>query len=215
MWRVPELNAQYISRMEDVLAVYEKPYNAAEPVVCIDEKPISLHRDVRPPTPAQPGREARRDNEYQRCGTANVFCAVEPKAGRHFTRPTPHEFARMAIAYPAAKTIHLVTDNLDIHCRKSRVGCYGAEFGDYLWRHFTVRYTPQHGSRRNQAEIEIGLFSRQCLGRRRIPGLAALQRQAHERNQTIRRTGTKISWQFNRQDARRRFGPNKNQFTRL
>jgi putative transposase len=67
----------------------EQPYNPDEPVVCLDEKPVTLHADVRPASPAKPGREARRDNEYKRCGTANVFCAVEPKVGRHFTFPTP------------------------------------------------------------------------------------------------------------------------------
>ena len=79
--------------MEDVLATYEKPYTAAEPVVCLDEKPVTLHADIRPPIPAAPGRTAKRDNEYKRCGTANVFCAVEPKAGRHFTLPTPNRSA--------------------------------------------------------------------------------------------------------------------------
>ena len=73
MWCVAELNAEYIQKMEDVLAVYEKPYNPAEPVVCLDEKPVSLHADVRAPIPAKPGRVAKRDNEYKRCGTANVF----------------------------------------------------------------------------------------------------------------------------------------------
>jgi hypothetical protein len=71
--------------MEDVLAVYEKPLSAREPVVCIDEKPVLLHQEVRPPVALQPGRVARRDAEYRRCGTANVFCGVQPKAGRHFT----------------------------------------------------------------------------------------------------------------------------------
>ena len=84
-----ELDDEYIDHMEDVLERYEKPYDPAEPVICLDEKPVTLHADVRPSTPAEPGREARRDSEYQRCGTANVFCAVEPKAGRRFTFPTP------------------------------------------------------------------------------------------------------------------------------
>jgi DDE superfamily endonuclease len=79
MWCVAELSPEYIEKMEDVLAVYEKPYNAAEPVVCIDEKPVTLHAEVRPPIPMAPGKIAKRDNEYERCGTANVFCAVEPK----------------------------------------------------------------------------------------------------------------------------------------
>jgi hypothetical protein len=100
--------------MENVLERYEQRYDPQEPVVCLDEKPVTRHADVRPTSPAQPGREARRDNEYQRCGTANVFCAVEPKAGRQFTLPTRDrsglEFAQVAVtlalAYPNAKTIH-------------------------------------------------------------------------------------------------------------
>ena len=84
MWCVAELDEQYIARMEDVLAVYEKPLSVREPVVCIDEKPVVLHQEVRPPVAMQPGRVARRDAEYRRCGTANVFCGVQPKAGRHF-----------------------------------------------------------------------------------------------------------------------------------
>src|SRR6202171_1438222 len=93
MWCVAELNPEYIEKMEAVLAVYEKPYNAAEPVVCIDEKPVTLHAELRAPIPMAPGKIAKRDNEYQRRGTANVFCAVEPKAGRHFTLPTPNRSA--------------------------------------------------------------------------------------------------------------------------
>ena len=85
MWCVAELNEEYVAKMEDVLATYEQPYDAREPVVCLDEKPVTLHAEVRPASSARPGREARRDSEYKRCGTANVFCAVEPKAGRHFT----------------------------------------------------------------------------------------------------------------------------------
>src|ERR1700680_3892023 len=88
MWCVAELDKEYIARMEDVLAVYEKPLSAREPVVCIDEKPVVLRQEVRPPVAMQPGRVARRDAEYRRCGTANVFCGVQPKAGRHFTKLT-------------------------------------------------------------------------------------------------------------------------------
>ena len=74
--------------MEDVLAVYEKPLSEREPVVCMDEKPVVLHQDVHPPQAMRPGRVARRDGEYQRCGTANLFCGVEPKAGRYFPKVT-------------------------------------------------------------------------------------------------------------------------------
>lgn len=101
MWCVPELNEEYLRKMEDVLETYERPYNPDEPVVCLDKKPVVLDADVRPPSPVEPGQEACRDNEYEHHGTANVFCAVEPKNGRHFTFPTvdrsAFEFARVAV----------------------------------------------------------------------------------------------------------------------
>ena len=150
---IPQLDAEYVGKMEDVLKVYEKPYNQAEPVVCLDEKPVSLHAEVRPSWPARPGRLAKRDSEYERCGTANVFCAVEPKAGRHFTFATPDrsgfEFAKvifqLALRYNDAKKIHLVLDNLNIHRRKSLTDALGAEIGAEVWSRFTVHYTPRHG----------------------------------------------------------------------
>jgi len=162
MWCVAELNEEYIAKMEDVLEVYERPYNPKEPVVCLDEKPVTLHADVRPALPAKPGRETRQDNEYERRGTANLFCAVEPKAGRHFTFATPDrsapEFVKVAVdlalRYPAAKTIHLIVDNLNIHRRKSLTDLLGDEIGAEVWDRFTIHYTPTHGSWLNQAEIE-------------------------------------------------------------
>src|SRR2546428_12536009 len=88
MWCVAELDEEYIRRMEDILAVYEKPLSEREPVVCVDEKPVVLHREVRPPLAMRRGRIARHDGEYQRCGTANLFCGVEPKAGQYFPKVT-------------------------------------------------------------------------------------------------------------------------------
>ena len=222
MWVVADLDEEYITKMEDVLEVYERPYNQQEPVVCLDEKPITLHADVRPASPATPGREARRDNEYERRGTANVFCAVEPKAGRHFTFPTPNrsgfEFARVAVelalAYPEAKTIHLVMDNLNIHRRKALADVFGAEMAAQVWDRLTVHYTPTHGSWLNQAEIEIGLFSRQCLGKRRIPSLKILKAEARAWNRRMNRDRVKINWKFDRRAARRKFGYKCKPFTR-
>src|SRR5260370_23121206 len=132
MWGVAELDEQTIGKMEGVLAVYEKPYDATQPVVCLDEKPIALHADVRSPIPAKPGKPAKQDNEYERCGTANEFGVVEPKTGRHFTTATPDrsgaEFARMdghvVQQYPFANTIHLVMDNLNSHSRNSLINGY-------------------------------------------------------------------------------------------
>jgi hypothetical protein len=222
MWCVANLDEDYITKMEDVLETYEKPYDPQEPVVCLDEKSVTLHADVRPTSPAQPGREARRDNEYERCGTANVFCAVEPKISRHFTFATPDrsgfEFAQVAVAlalaYPAAKTIHLVMDNLNIHSRKSLANVFGAEMAGQVWDRFTVHYTPTHGSWLNQAEIEIGIFSRQCLGKRRIPNLKALRQEAKAWNRRMNRHRVTIAWKFDRKTARRKFGYTRKVFKR-
>ena len=214
MWCVPELTADYIARMEDVLETYEKPLDPAEPVVCLDEKPITLHADTRPTTPARPGKAPRRDYEYQRRGTANAFCAVEPKAGRHFVFITPRRTAdhfaqvlfHLALAYPAARTIHLILDNLNIHCRKSLVGFYGEEVGGQIWDRFTIHHTPKHASWLNQAEIQISLFSRQCLGRRRLESLAVLRREAAAWVRRVDRHRIKIRWTFTRRAARKTFG---------
>ena len=208
--------------MEDVLATYEKPVNPQEPVVCLDEKPVCLHADIRPSEPAAPGKEARRDNEYKRCGTANVFCAVEPKSGRYFTWATPNrsgaEFAqviaRLSTRYRHARTIHLVMDNLNTHRRKSLTDFYGTERGGAIWDRFTVHYTPNHGSWLNQAEIAISLFSRQCLGKRRLACLATLTQQVEEWNRRANSKPTIINWQFDRKAARRKFGYTKNQSRR-
>jgi hypothetical protein len=222
MWCVADLDAEYLRKMEDVLAVYEKPYHAAEPVVCLDEKSVSLHADLRPPIPARPGKVAKRDNEYKRCGTANVFCAVEPKAGKHFTFPTSDRSApqlarilnRIIGSYPFARTIHLVMDNLNIHCQKTLTDHFGDEWGAYLWNRLTVHYTPKHGSWLNQAEIEISLFARQCLGRRRIPSLLLLQREARAWSRNVNRAKVIIDWRFTRKKARQKFGYDKNSFAR-
>src|SRR6266851_4770431 len=134
MWCVAELDEEYIRRMEDILAVYEKPLREREAVVCVDEKPVVLHQEVRSPQAMRPGRVARRDGEYQRGGTANVFCGVQPKAGQYFPKVTAHrsspEFADylldIAVRYPKADTIHLVLDDLSSHTRQGS--------GGTLWR---------------------------------------------------------------------------------
>ena len=148
MWCVGKLDEEYIFKMEDVLKIYEKPLSESEPVVCVDEKPVVLHEDTRPSIPIEPGQVARRDYENKRCGTANVFCGIEPKAGVHFTKVTPTrasaEFAdfilEIAEQYPAAETIHLVVDNLSTHTRSGcqprafRKGSVADRKAVYRWR---------------------------------------------------------------------------------
>jgi hypothetical protein len=222
MWCVADLDPEYIAKMEDVLALYEQPYRPKEPVVCLDEKPVSLHADVRPGRPARPGHLAKRDNEYRRCGTANIFAVVEPKAGRHFTRATvdrsARQFARVirdvVAAYPSARTIHLVVDNLNIHCRKSLTDHLGEPEGRALWSRLTVHYTPKHGSWLNQAEIELSLVARQCLGHRRIAHLDQLKAETRAWNARANRRKTCIRWRFTRKAARTKFGYKRNLSTR-
>ena len=199
--------------MEEVLEVYEKPLSAEEPVVCVDEKPVTLHDEVRDPIPMEPGRVAKRDSEYERCGTANVFCGIEPQAGVHFTKVTPTrsapEFAdfirSISNRYPAAQTIHLVMDNLSSHTKKALTDRFGKEEGEALWDRFTVHYTPVHGSWLNQAELEIGLFSRQCLGKRRFGTIQILRAEACAWSRRTNRNRITINWTFDRKKARKKF----------
>jgi hypothetical protein len=222
MWCVPTLDEAYVRRMEELLALYEKPRNPQEPVVCLDEKPVPLHADARPPIAARPNQPAKQDGEYKRCGTANVFCAVEPLASRHFTWPTPNrsgpQFAqvlqRLAQQYPLARTIHLGVDNLSTHSRKILIDHFGEPAGADLWSRFTVHYTPKHASWPNQTEIEISLLARQCLGQRRIPALRALRAECRAWNRRINRDRTLIHGRFTRKDARRVFHYQSNLFMR-
>jgi DDE superfamily endonuclease len=210
MWCVAELDEEYIRRMEDILAVYEKPLSQREPVVCVDEKPVMLHHEVRPPVALRPGRIARRDGEYQRGGTANLFCGVEPKAGQYFPKVTANRcspaFAdyllEVAIRYPQADTIHLVLDNLSSHTRRAVVQRFGEKAGGWLWDRFTVHYTPKHGSWLNQAEIAISPFSRQCLGQRRIGDRASLRRETQAWGRRMNLHLVPIQWEFTRKKAR-------------
>ena len=122
--------------------------------------------------------------------------------------------ADLALHYRRAGTIHLVMDNLSTHSLKMLTDTYGERLGNALWRRFTVHYTPKHGSWLNQAEIEISLFSRQCLGKRRIPDLESLRQEAAIWNRRINRAKLKINWHFYRKAARRKFGYKPNSFTR-
>lgn len=155
MWCVATINEEYKARMEDVLEVYERPLNGDEPVVCVDEKPIQLLKNIKSTSRIpRRGKPLRKDYEYKRKGTANAFCAIEPKRGRHFVKITKNrkadQFAAMmrdiGRAYPRAKKIHLVMDNLSTHTEKSLVKGLGPKRGANLWRRFDVHYTPKHGS---------------------------------------------------------------------
>ena len=185
MWCVPKLDAEYVARMEDVLKLYSAPLKKDEPLVCLDERPVQLVDDTRPRRQAKPGRCARIDYEYKRMGVANVFAIVAPKLGVHLTYSTANRKApsyvnalrRIARRFPRAKKIHLVQDNLSSHSENCCVQVLGARAGRRLWRRFKVHYTPKHGSWLNIAETEISLWSKECLGARRLASLARLENE--------------------------------------
>jgi len=199
--------------MEEILDVLSQPADERAPVVALDERPVQLVDSARQGTNIAPGKVARTDYEYVRRGTANVFCIVEPKGGRHHTHATPNrkgpQFAaaikRIALTHPKARTIHLIVDNLNTHCQKSLTDTFGAEEGRKLWRRFTVHYTPKHGSWLNPAELEASLWSRECLGRNRVATLSELIQRTRSWNARANHSRRSINWRFTTADARRVF----------
>jgi hypothetical protein len=206
----PEHSARFVWRIEEVLDLYEEPYDEKRPVVCFDERPCQLLAEVRQPLGAKPGRPERRDHEYQRGGMAYLFVAFEPLtgwrgvevSGRRRARDFALAVARLAEeAYPRAEKIRLVVDNLNIHTPAAFYEVFDAEQARELCRRVEFCYTPVHGSRLNMAEIEISVLVRQCL-RRRIGEAEILRREARawceERNQL----GVSVNWRFTTDDAR-------------
>lgn len=213
MWCIAELNEEYKKRMEDVLNLYNKKYSEREPVVCLDEKPIQLLEELIPVIPAGAGRLRRRDSKYKRKGTANTYCVVEPKAGRHLSYVTEtkegKEFAkvmnRIAGIYRHASRIHLVMDNFVTHGFNSLKKQYGEKTAREIWRRFRIHYTPKNASWLNQAEIEIGIYSRQCLGKERVSTVEELRQRTRAWNKEINKSKLKIDWKFTTKEARVKF----------
>jgi hypothetical protein len=167
----------FVAALEDVLTVYEPPYEEAYPQVCLDEKLVTLHGDVVEPLPVEPGHPERVDYEYERVGTANLFVMVERLSGyRHVEvteRRTAVDYACQLqwladVRYPTAKKIRLVQDNLNTHRLANRYLVFPPDEARRLSERFALHFTPSHASWLNMAEIEIGIFERGCL-RRRVP----------------------------------------------
>ena len=221
MWCVPTLDAEYIEHMEDVLNVLARPYDAREPVVTFDERPVALRGASRPGRPMAAGHIAREDYEYVRTGTANIYCIVEPNAGRHVTHATRDRKAprfvaalqRIARRYPTAKTIHLIMDNLNLHGPGSLFSTLGPVQGAALWARFPPHYTPKHGSWLTPAEIEASLWSRECHGRDRVDTFEALRDRTRAWTARADRARRKIIWRFTTAKARRVFRYKKRRST--
>jgi hypothetical protein len=196
--------------MEDVLAVYQRPYDPRFPQVCLDELSTQLLADKRLPQPVAPGRAAREDYEYVREGVANVFLCCEPLRGwRRATvteRRTRQDWAHVIktlvdVDYPTAERIVLVLDNLNTHTPGSLYETFPAEEARRLTQRLEIHYTPKHGSWLNIAEIELSILRRQCLGRR-IPTSPALHKEVGAWETTRNAAGGSVNWRFTTADAR-------------
>lgn len=205
----PEQNGQFVAQMEKVLDIYKRSYDPKFPVVCMDESPKQLIRETLQPLVSAPGRPARQDYEYERCGVCNIFMACEPLAGRRVVevteRKTKPDWAffveQIAQQYPAAEKITLVMDNLNTHQPGSLYEAFAPEKAKALWDRFEFVYTPKHGSWLNMAEIELNVVSRQCL-RRRIDEIAIVRREVAAWQTHRNNLDAKINWQFTTPDAR-------------
>lgn len=196
--------------MEDVLAVYQRPYDPRFPVVCLDESGKELHGTPRGRVPMEPGKVARQDYEYERHGVCNLFLAIEPLRGWRSVRVTDRrtkldlaEELRLLVDqdYPEAEKIVLVTDNLNTH----RLACLYERFPAAEARRIAAKiewhYTPEHGSWLNIAECELSVLSRQCLARR-IIDTQTLVREIVAWEKRRNNTRVVIDWQFTTEEAR-------------
>lgn len=196
--------------MEDVLDVYQRPYDPQCPVVCLDECSKELHATPHGELAAEPGKTACQDYEYERHGTRNLFLAVEPLRGwrkvRVTERRTAVDFAEQLRQlvdedYPNVERIVLVTDNLNTHTLACLYERFTPQEAQRIARKLEWHYTPEHGSWLNVAEIELSVLGRQCLNRR-IADAETLEREAAAWAQTRNAAQAVIDWQFTTVDAR-------------
>jgi hypothetical protein len=210
-WCLPkEQSGAFVACMEDVLDLYQQPYNSDAPLVCMDELSKELHGDARETIPASRGKPQRIDYEYRRNGTANVFMFTEPLAGWRRAlvteRRTAIDWAQAVKKvldedYPDARVVRLVMDNLNTHTVGSLYEAFEPAEARRLAERLEIHYTPKHGSWLNIAEIEFRVLSGQCLDRR-IPDRATLEREvaAWEADRNANTRG--VDWQFTTEDAR-------------
>lgn len=203
-------SGEFVAAMEDVLDVYQRPYDPARPVVCMDEASKQLIAEVRAPLPMQPGQVAKYDSEYERRGTANIFMAVEPLAGQRTTqvtaRRTKVDWARfvqllLMTVYPEAAVVVLVMDNLNTHGIGSLYEAFDPVTARALAARLEIHHTPKHGSWLNMAETELSVLARQCLDRR-LDDQELLTSEVAVWQASRNAQEAKIDWQFTTADAR-------------
>jgi hypothetical protein len=206
------MTAEYLWRMEQVLDIYERPYDQRFPVVCFDERPCQLLGDVLMPIPMKPGRVRRQDYHYNRNGTCVVLMAVEPLAGRRIVNVTESKTKKdyagfmkaLALSYPKAEKVILVQDNLNTHNPSSFYETFPADEAFALTQRFEMVYTPKKASWLNMAEIELSALSKQCLDRR-ISEFDALNSQVMSWTKRRNYLEVPINWNFTKSKARNKF----------
>ncbi len=206
----PKEDAEFVACMEDVLDIYEQPYDPARPVVCMDEKPYQLLGDAREPLPMRPGDDRKTDSEYVRNGTCSIFAFVEPLGGKHHAsvheRRTAIDWALEIqylsdVMYPDAEKIILAMDNLNTHKPASLYKAFAPAEARRIIKRLEVHYTPKHGSWLDMAEIELNVMTRQCLSRR-IETIDLLRNELAAWEAERNHTNAKIQWHFQTGDAR-------------
>lgn len=206
----PESDAEFVCAMENVLAVYKRPFDALHPVVCFDEKSKQLVGEIARPMPASPGHAERHDYEYVRNGTANLFIFVEPLRGfRHVnvtSRRTKLDFAQQMkelaeTHYPRARKITLVMDNLNTHRMSCLYEAFVPQEARRIIEKIEVVHTPKHGSWLNMAECELSVLEKQCLGER-IGDERTLRERVQSWQSDRNHRSKKIDWQFETTNAR-------------
>jgi len=197
--------------MEDVLAVYARPYDQQKPVVCMDEKPYQLLDHVRAPLPAQPGSTEKVDNEYERKGTCSIFIFTEPLVGwreaEALPRRTKVDWAHkvkwlLDEQYPDAEKVVLVMDNLNTHTASSLYEAFPPDEAFRLAQRLELHFTPKHGSWLNIAECELSALATQCLGSRRIAMIETLNAELKAWHTRRNHAQKGVDWQFTTEDAR-------------
>lgn len=196
--------------MEDILDVYELPYNPLRPVVCMDEKPYQLLGEARDSWAMRPGDNRKIDSEYVRNGTCSIFSFIEPLGGRHHVSVKEHRKAvdwaqeikyLVDEMYPDVEKIILVMDNLNTHKPASLYKKYPPEEARRIIKKLEIHYTPKHGSWLNISEIELNVMTRQCLSRR-IEDISSLRRELSAWECERNRNQATVNWQFKTKDAR-------------
>lgn len=207
----PEADAEFVAQMEEVLDTYEQPYDPTHPVVCMDEQPIQLIKETRPPIAPSAKHPKRVDYEYQRAGTASLFMFCEPLAGwREVSarpRRTKADWAQevahwLDTRYANCPKITLVCDNLNTHTKGAFYEVFPPQIARAYIKRINFIYTPKHGSWLNIAESELSALTRQCLKDRRIGDIETLQAEIKAWATDINQNQRGVDWQMKVDDAR-------------